>query len=84
MLANGQKHSGTTNWTSAYNPTYQRHEIAISGQNYYYLSYATVITPAGDIRVCRSDSFGGQLLVYCYDKAGVAQPTQFGFTTFKP
>jgi hypothetical protein len=55
-----------------------------SGQNDYYPSYATAITPAGDIRFCRSDSVGGKLLIYCYDKAGVAQPTQFGFTTFKP
>jgi hypothetical protein len=84
VSSNGTKQSGTPNWTSTYNNTYQRYEIAISGQNYYYLSYATLITPAGDIRFCRSDSVGGKLLVYCYDKAGVAQPTRFGFTTFKP
>ena len=84
VYSDGAKQSGTPNWTSAYNSTYQRYEISITNENYYYLNYTTLITPAGDARFCRSDSVGGKLLVYCYDKTGVAQQTRFGFTTFKP
>ena len=81
--SNGVKQSGTGNWSSSYNATYKRYEITITGENYYYLNYAALITPAGDVRFCRSDSVGGKLLVYCYDAAGVGQTSRFGFTTFK-
>lgn len=84
VQSNGAKYDGTANWSSSYNGTYTRYEIAISGQSYYYLNYATVITPAGDQRFCRSSSVGGKLLVYCYDHAGNAQQSRFGFITFKP
>lgn len=84
VLSNGAKYKGSTNWSSTYNSTYKRYEIAISGNNYYYLNYATVVTPAGDNRYCRSSSVGGKLLVYCYDHAGNVQPSRFGFLTFKP
>ena len=80
---NGTKQSGTSNWASSYNSTYKRYEIKISGQNYYYTKYSTVITPAGDKRFCRSSSVGGKLLVYCYDSNGAAQTSRFGFVTFK-
>ena len=50
VLADGTKWSGTSNWTSPFNATFQRYEITISGESYYYLNYATVVTPAGDVR----------------------------------
>ena len=81
---NGAKQSGTDNWTSSYNGTYTRYEIKISGENYYYTQYSTVITPAGDQRFCHSSSVGGKLLVYCYDSNGAPQTARFGFVTFKP
>jgi len=84
LLANGQKSSGTNNWTSSYNATYNRYEIAISGENYYYLSYATEVTPAGDSRLCRTDSVGGKLLVFCSDLTGAAGPARFAFVVYKP
>jgi hypothetical protein len=80
---NGQKQSGTANWSSAFNATYKRYEITITGQNYYYLSFTTLVTPAGDNRFCRTDSVGGKLLVYCYDQSGSVQPARLAFTTFK-
>jgi len=83
VYSNGDKRSGTPNWTSSYNSTYKRYEISISGESYYYLNYATVITPAGDIRFCRSSSVSGKLLVYCYDKNGNVAPARFGFAAFK-
>jgi hypothetical protein len=83
VYSSGAKQSGTPNWSSTYNSTYGRYEITISGENYYYLDYATNITPAGDVRFCRSSSVSGKLLVYCYDGGGNAQLARFGFTTFK-
>lgn len=84
VLSSGSKYKGSTNWSSTYNATYKRYEISISSNSYYYLNFATVITPAGDTRFCKSSSVGGKLLVYCYDRAGNAQPSRFGFLTFKP
>jgi hypothetical protein len=83
VLSNGNKYSGTSNWTSIYNGTHKRYEISISGEQYYYLNYATNVTPAGDIRYCASNSVGGQLLVYCYDKNGNPSTSRFAFATFK-
>jgi hypothetical protein len=83
VYSNGQKKSGTPNWTSSYNSTEKRYEISINGESYYYLNYATNITPAGDIRFCRSSSVSGKLLVYCYDKNGNPATARFGFATFK-
>ena len=80
----GARQSGTANWTSSYNGAYKRYEISITGESYYYTKYATVITPAGDNRFCRSSSVGGMLLVYCYDANGAGQTSRFGFITFKP
>jgi peptidyl-Asp metalloendopeptidase len=84
LLANGQKSSGTNNWTSTYNATYKRYEITIQGENYYYLNYATNVTPTGDVRFCRTDSVSGKLLVYCYDPAGAVAPSRFAFGAYKP
>lgn len=84
VRSSGSKYKGSNNWSSTYNSTYKRYEITISGNNYYYLNYATVITPAGDTRFCRSSSVGGKLLVYCYNHAGTATSSRFGFVTFKP
>ncbi len=83
IASNGQKQSGTTNWSSAYNATYKRYEIAITGQSYYYLNFSTLVTPTGDSRFCRTDSVGGKLLIYCYDQSGAVQPARVAFTTFK-
>jgi peptidyl-Asp metalloendopeptidase len=84
VYSDGSKQSGTSNWSSTYNSTYQRYEITISGESYYYLSYATNITPAGDVRFCRSSSVDGKLLVYCYDANGQRAPSRFAFSTYKP
>lgn len=84
VLSNGSKYKGSTNWSSTYNGTYKRYEISINSNSYYYLNYATVVTPAGDNRYCRTSSVGGKLLVYCMDHQGNTQPARFGFLTFKP
>ena len=83
ILSNGQKYSGTANWSSTYNATYKRYEIKIANESYYYTKYATNVTPAGDIRCCRSSSVSGKLLVYCYDKNGNSASSRIGFVTYK-
>lgn len=84
VTSNGTKFGGTSNFSSSYNGTFKRYEIQIAGESYYYLDYATVITPAGDARFCKSSSVGGRLLVYCYDASGQVQQSRFGFITYKP
>lgn len=84
ILDSGAKYSGTANWFSTYNALYQRYEITIAGESYYYLNYATVVTPAGDIRFCRTSSVGGKLLIYCYDHAGNPATSRIGFVTSEP
>jgi hypothetical protein len=84
ILADGTKFSGTANWSSTFNPTYNRYEITIAGESYYYLSYATVVTPAGDVRFCRTDSVSGRLLISCYDHAGNPATSRIGFVTSRP
>lgn len=84
ILADGTKYSGTSNWTSAYNATYQRYEITITGESYFYLSYATVVTPAGDVRTCNTNSVSGKLLISCFDLAGNPATSRIGFVTSKP
>ena len=79
----GRKMSGTPNWSSIYNDVYKRYEIKITGENYYYLRYATNVTPAGDLRFCKTDSVGGKLLVTCNDKNGNPAPSRFGFVTYQ-
>ncbi len=83
VYSNGSKMSGTPNWSSTYNDIYKRYEIKITGENYYYLRYATNVTPAGDLRFCRTDSVGGKLLVMCYDKNGGPAPSRFAFVTYQ-
>ncbi len=84
ILSDGTKFSGTSNWTSTFNATFNRYEITISGESYYYLSYATVVTPAGDVRFCRTDSVSGKLLINCYDHAGNPATSRIGFVTSRP
>jgi hypothetical protein len=84
ILTNGQKASGTNNWSSTYNSALRRYEVTINGENYYYLNYASSITPTGDVRHCRSSSVSGKLLVYCTDPSGVAAQSRFSFSVYKP
>lgn len=83
VYSDGSKRSGTANWSSTYNPWYRRYEVTINGESYYYLDYTTAVTPAGDVRFCRTSSVSGKLLVYCYDANGNAATSRFGFATFK-
>lgn len=83
VWSNGSKQKGYGSWSSSFNATATRYEITITGQSYYYLNYATMVTPM-DTRFCRTSSVGGKLLVYCYDKDGRPATSRFAFVTYKP
>lgn len=82
--AAGTKLSGTSNWTSVFNSSLIRYEITITGESYFFSSYATMVTPLGDIRFCRTGSISGKLTVNCTDAAGNAAQSRFAFVTHKP
>jgi hypothetical protein len=87
VASNGTKQSGTANFTSTFNPASNWYEVAITGQNYFYLTYATAITPSfatGASGFCTSESVNNKLIVQCYDHTGTpVKPVSFGFATFK-
>jgi hypothetical protein len=84
----GAKDSGSPNWTCTYNTGAKRYEVAISGENYFYRDYATVVTPSfgtGSRGYCTSGSVGEKLLVQCYDQNGdPVVPAAISFVTYKP
>jgi len=82
--AAGTKLSGTANWTSVFNASLVRYEITITGESYFFSSYATMVTPLGDVRFCRTGSIGGKLTINCTDVAGNAATSRIAFVTFKP
>jgi hypothetical protein len=87
VRSDGSLASGTQNVSSAWNTTLERYEITISGYNYYYTSYSTVVTLGGTCSqpcAVRTGSVGGKLLVYIYDKNGTNVQCHFQFVTFKP
>lgn len=83
--SSGAKITGSTNWTSTINGS--RYEVTITGESYYYSSYATNVTPLGlgTHVTCSTDSLGGKLLIGCFDPAtGAAVLPAVAFTTSKP
>ena len=82
--AAGTKLSGTANWTSVFNASLVRYEITITGESYFFSSYATMVTPLGDIRYCHTGSISGKLTINCTDSAGNPATSRIAFVTFKP
>jgi hypothetical protein len=82
----GVKESGTPNWSVVYNSSSSWYEITIVNQNYYYLYYATVVTPLGlsaAAASCKSDSVGGKLLIRCFNPNNLPVQASFSFHTTK-
>ncbi len=87
VRADGTLASGTSNVSVQWDAGDQRYEITISGENYFYQDYVTVVTPLGgnDPPVfAGTNSLGGHLLVKLYDLSGNLQARDFQFVTFKP
>ena len=83
----GNKESGSANWTCSFNAAAKRYEVAISGENYFYRNYTTIVTPSfgtGNRGYCTSGSVEDKLLIECYDHQGnPVAPVTFSFVTYK-
>jgi hypothetical protein len=77
--------SGTGNFTSVFDSTNKWYAITITGRNYFFSNFATVVTPSfnsgAPAPICGTGSVSGKLLVACYNTAGarVQPPAGFGF-----
>ena len=87
VSTSGKKESGTANFTSKFDAAAKQYAITIAGQNYYFGSYATVVTPSfatGVKGFCTTGSVSNNLIVQCYNPGGSPiTPVSFGFATFK-
>lgn len=80
----GTATSGSGNFTVTWEAAQNRYRISITGENYLFSNYATVVTPvSSSIHRVRSSSVGGDLLVYLYNSSGTLSQGIFQFTTFK-
>jgi hypothetical protein len=83
---NGSISSGTSNFSCAWNPTFDRYEITIDGESFFFSSYTVVITPSGSSpRLVSTGSSSGNLLVYVVDPLGGYARIQnrFQFAVYK-
>lgn len=80
--------SGSENVSSAWNASANRYEITITGENYFFNKYTSLVTISGcqDV-VPDTDSVGGKLLIKFFDvegsDAGTKKQCDFQFVTFK-
>jgi hypothetical protein len=85
---NGTVASGSGNFTSVFDPANKWYAIKITGRNYFFSNFSTVVTPsfnsASPAPTCGTGSVSGKLLVTCYNTAGarVQPPAGFGFGVF--
>jgi len=84
VRSNATVANGTGNFTCTWNGTYQRYEIAIEDESYFWLNYITQVTPVTGGRQVTTSSVGGKLLVYLYDQSGNKVQGYFQIVTFKP
>jgi hypothetical protein len=84
ITADGVIQSSSSNVSSCvWNSSLKRYEIKITGENYYYLDYITLVTPF-KLVIVRSGSVGGMLLVDMTDINGNPVQSAFQFMTFEP
>ncbi|WP_452224628.1 hypothetical protein [Lacinutrix chionoecetis] len=76
--------SGSGNFSVVWNATYDRYEITIAGENYFWTNYTTNVTSASSsVYRLRTSSSGGKLVVYLYNSTGTLIQGNFQFTTYK-
>ncbi len=79
--------AGTGNWSASWNGTYDRMEITITGENYYYEDYTTLVTPLNSsvARMATTSSVNNKLVVYMWDAAGNkdSNGNSFSFVVYK-
>jgi hypothetical protein len=85
---NGTVASGSGNFTSVFDSVNKWYAITITGRNYFFSNFSTVVTPSfnsfAPAPICGTGSVSGKLLVACYNTAGarVQPPAGFGFGVF--
>ena len=79
--------AGTGNWSASWDGSNDRMEITITGENYYYQDYTTLVTPLNTsvARMATTGSVSGKLLVYMWDAAGNKDTNgnSFSFVVYK-
>jgi hypothetical protein len=81
----GTVRSGTSNVSCIWNTTDIRYEITITGEDYHFPSYVTVITPsASTATIANVSSFDGKLIVFIFNLSGNKIQDDFQFITYKP
>src|SRR3954454_11954077 len=65
--------SGSGNFTSVFDSANQWYAIKITGKNYFFLNFSTVVTPSfnsfAPAPTCGTGSVSGKLLITCYNTA---------------
>jgi len=83
--SSGTVASGTSNVSSAWSATHHRYEITITGEDYSWIYYVTIVTPTGGgPRIATTGSVDGKLVVYIFDSTGNKVQNSFQFVTYKP
>lgn len=80
--SDGSYLSGTTNWTATRNDSFPRYEIEITGEQYTYTDYTTVVTPVSGGVSTQTGSGSNELFVYLYNDAGTQVQGRFAFVTY--
>ena len=84
IASNSSIGSGSGGYTVSYDGSNNRYEITITGENYFYLNYTTMVTPeSSTVRAFRTSSSGGKLLIYLYNSAGIPIQGNFNFIVYK-
>jgi hypothetical protein len=81
--SDGTFSKGTSNVTSLFNTSTNEYEITITGVNYLFSSFVTVVTPTG-VAIPTVDSVVGLLIIKFFNTAGTPIQTSFQFITYQP
>ncbi|MBN1791845.1 MAG: hypothetical protein JW830_15200 [Bacteroidales bacterium] len=78
--------SGSGNFTCTWHDIYSPYEITISGVDYFYADYTTIVTPVNNANMYGAhNSVDGKLLIYIFfpKKGGEIGSSDFNFMVFK-
>ncbi len=83
--SDGTTRNGTSNISCSWNAGSGQYEITITGEEYYYTNYISLVTPISDGMIAAVGSVNNKLVVTFTKHDGTAdQQTAFGFIVYKP